>query len=287
MRHVITLSTIPPRFSQIGPTLRSLVRQRARPEAVELYIPQSYRRFPQWGGALPEVPDGVTIIRVEEDLGPATKILPAAKAYRGQGVELIYGDDDRVFSPGWTRTCLALRNDHPGTAICGAGFSIEERYGYRFADTPRPRAVVAPDPHAQLGVHLRRFLKSVSLPGRQGPRLKPQVRRFDRSGHTDIAEGYGGVMVKPEFFDDAAFAIPPVLWAVDDIWLSGTLARRGIPIWADRSLCRVSEVIDTSQHFPLHKAVIDGADRHGANRACIDHMRAVYGIWGGVAVQST
>ena len=99
MRHVITLSTIPPRFSQIGPTLRSLVRQRARPEAVELYIPQSYRRFPQWGGALPEVPDGVTIIRVEEDLGPATKILPAAKAYRGQGVELIYGDDDRVFSP--------------------------------------------------------------------------------------------------------------------------------------------------------------------------------------------
>ena len=38
MRHVITLSTIPPRFAGIGPALRSLVAQRSRPEAVELTI---------------------------------------------------------------------------------------------------------------------------------------------------------------------------------------------------------------------------------------------------------
>ena len=80
MRHVITLSTIPPRFAGIGPALRSLVAQRSRPEAVELYIPRSYRRFPDWGGGLPEVPEGVRIVRVDEDLGPATKILPAARA---------------------------------------------------------------------------------------------------------------------------------------------------------------------------------------------------------------
>mgnify|MGYP001089353844 CR=1 FL=1 len=287
MRHVITLSTIPPRFARIGPTLRSLIRQQARPEAVELYVPRSYRRFPQWGGALPEVPEGVTIVRVDEDLGPATKVLPAARAYRGQGVALIYGDDDRVFSPGWTRTCLELRKDHPGTAICGAGFSIQERYGYRFAEYPLPRAVPGPDPRAQLGVHLRSLMAAAPFPGRRQPRLKAQVLRFSRSGYIDIAEGYGGVLVEPEFFDDASFTIPPVLWAVDDIWLSGTLARRGIPIWADRTLHRVSEVIDTSQHFPLHKAVIEGADRDAANRACIDHMRAHYGIWGGVAIQST
>jgi hypothetical protein len=287
MRHVITLSTIPPRFAQIGPTLLSLLKQKARPEAVELYIPQSYRRFPQWGGALPAVPEGVTIIRVEEDLGPATKVLPAARAWRGQEVELIYGDDDRVFSPHWTATCLALRKDHPTTAICGGGFSIEERYGYRFAEKPMPRAVPAADPRDQLAVHLHSLLRSVALRRNPGPKLKPQIRRFAQSGYTDIAEGYGGVMVRPDFFDDAAFVIPPVLWAVDDVWLSGTLARRGIPIWADKALYKVSEIVDTSLHYPLHKAVLDGASREEANRACIDYMRERYGIWGGVAVQST
>ena len=90
MRYVISLSTIPPRFASVGPCLNALLRQTARPEAVELYIPHSYRRFPQWGGGLPEVPAGVTIVRVDEDLGPATKILPAARAWRGQDVELFF-----------------------------------------------------------------------------------------------------------------------------------------------------------------------------------------------------
>ena len=39
--------------------------------------------FVQPGGGLPEVPEGVRIVRVEEDLGPATKVLPAAQAWRG------------------------------------------------------------------------------------------------------------------------------------------------------------------------------------------------------------
>ena len=101
VRHIITLSTIPPRFAGIGGTLRSLVRQSSRPEAIELYVPAAYRRFPEWGGALPEVPPGVRIIRTPQDFGPATKILPAARAYRGQEVELLYADDDQCYQPGW------------------------------------------------------------------------------------------------------------------------------------------------------------------------------------------
>jgi hypothetical protein len=73
-RYVISLSAIPPRFAHLGPVLDSLLRQRPRAEAVLLYIPKSYRRFPEWDGALPDVPEGVEIRRVEEDLGPATKL---------------------------------------------------------------------------------------------------------------------------------------------------------------------------------------------------------------------
>lgn len=284
MRHVFTLSTIPPRFSGIGPALRSLLAQRSRPEAVELYIPQSYRRFPDWGGGLPEVPEGVRIVRVEEDLGPATKILPAARAWRGTGVELIYVDDDRVYAPDLAQQCLDLRKHHPRTAICASGFGID-RYGYAPPAEPQPRAVRAPDPHQQLGFLLRRLL-AVAVQGKK-PRLAPPWRRFDRSGYLDIAEGLGGVMVQPDFFDEAAFVIPPLLWMVDDIWLSGTFARRGIRIWGDSALHKVRALTDVSLTEPLYKLVVDGAGRRDADRACIDHMRATYGIWGGVAVQRT
>lgn len=285
VRHIITLSSIPPRFDKLGPALTSLLRQSARAEAVELYIPRSYRRFPQWGGALPEVPDGVTIVRVDEDLGPATKVLPAARAWRKQDVELIYVDDDRVFARDWVALCLARRKEHPGMAICGAGFGVE-RFGYRNPEALQPQAIAAIDPRLQLAVALNRLRQSLALPGLK-PKTSGKCQRFARSGHVDIAEGYGGVMVQPGFFDAAAYEIPPILWTVDDVWLSGMMMRRGIPIWADASLCDVREVIDTSLHHPLFKAVIDGAGRHEANRACVDYMRRTFRIWGGAADQST
>jgi hypothetical protein len=51
-----------------------------------------------------------------------------------------------------------------------------------------------------------------------------------KSGYIDILEGWDGVVVRPEFFDDFAWQIPDILWTVDDVWLSGCLERQGIPI---------------------------------------------------------
>lgn len=287
VRHVISLSTIPPRFDKLGPGLRSLLAQTSRPEAVELYIPRSYRRFPKWSGALPEVPEGVTIVRVDEDMGPATKVLPAARAKLGQDVEIIYVDDDRIFAKDWASTCLALRRAHRGVAICGAGFTIETRYGYRYPDAPLPRAVPAPRRRDNLWFQLKRALRSLLPMSRNGGVLKPYFHHFQAAGYVDIAEGYGGVMIRPEFLDDDAWQIPSVAWSVDDIWLSGMMAKKGIRIWAEPALYRVHEIMDVSRHYPLYAAVIEGADRIQANRASIEHMRETYGIWGGVATQST
>jgi len=287
MRHVITLSSIPPRFDRIGPALRSLLRQSSRPEAIELYIPRTYRRFPQWSGTLPQVPEGVRILRVDEDLGPATKILPAARAYRGQAIELIYVDDDHVYDRNWVQTCLDRRRSRPAAAICGSGREIRS-FGCDWVSAgPLP-------PPVRLARSRRELWRALDLVVRQtcaafGKAASAPVlmRRFQTSGYADIAEGFGGVMVQPDFFDDAAHAIPPVLWSVDDIWLSGQLARRGIPIWVDRDLYRRRVVPEASLRYPLFANVIEGADRDTANLACIDHMRRTYGIWGGAAVQST
>lgn len=281
MRHVISLSTIPPRFGAIGPTLRSLVAQSSRPEAVELYIPRSYRRFPQWGGGLPEVPEGVKIVRTDEDLGPATKILPAVRAYRGQDIELLYVDDDIFFPSDWAGRVLKLRRKLPNTALCATALTVNMLGRPWTATDPLPRVVSAPWAHEQFGFQLRRLIAAAKKPDPTKPRLRAWYRKIKRSGYTDIAEGFCGVAIRPEYLDDAVFNIPPVVWAVDDIWISGHLARCGVPIWADRSLERSQVFAEVFQNHALFQTIIDGAGRAEANLACVDYMRATYGIWGG------
>lgn len=287
MRHIITLSSVPPRFPLIGHALKALLAQTSRPEAVELYIPRSYRRFPQWSGNLPEVPEGVRIVRVEEDLGPATKVLPAVRAYRGQNIEILYVDDDVFFAADWAAASLKLRPLHPNTVICAVAVQINE-WGYDWtADDLTPRAVRNRGQKGFFGRYLRRKLRK-AFPRYSGDmRLTAWGSLYKESGYGDVAEGFGGVMVRPDFFDDAVFDIPPVLWAVDDFWLSGHLARRGIPIWVDRSVAKMSMIGDLNEQFALNQAVLDGVDRKAANRACIDYMRETYGIWGGTAAIST
>ena len=283
MRHIISLSTIPPRFAHIGPNLASLVGQKSRPEAVELYIPRSYRRFPQWGGALPQVPEGVTIVRVDEDLGPATKVLPAAKAYRGQHVELLYCDDDYFYAPDWAARFLAARKAHPEAAVCAAANTVASIGRGWSAAAPLPRAVLAPPHVEQIGFHLHRLLALTRKTDASRPRLGHMSRKLDRSGYADIALGFVGVALRPDFLDDAAYTIPPIIWTVDDVWISGHLSRRGIAIWADKGLNRARPVLGVGVRHGLFFSVIEGVDRQTADLACVDHMRATYGIWGGVA----
>jgi len=109
-------------------------------------------------------------------------------------------------------------------------------------------------------------------------RWKP--RKAASSGYVDILEGWGGVLVRPHFFTDAAFDIPDILWTVDDIWLSGQLALNNVPIWLNadgdiRTKGNSDEVRDAS----LRKLVYKGHDRSAANNLCIDYFRENYQIW--------
>ena len=78
---VISLTTIPPRFAYVRECLQSLLAQVADVAAINLYIPQSYKRFVYAESDLPKLPKGVNLRVVDEDLGPATKILPACREY--------------------------------------------------------------------------------------------------------------------------------------------------------------------------------------------------------------
>lgn len=269
---VISLSSVPPRFGRVGATLECLTRQGA--DKVLLYIPRAYRRFPDWDGSLPKVPEGVEIRRVDHDWGPATKVLGAAREFRGQDADILFCDDDQRYAPGWAQRFLALKAAHPDAVICILGF-----HAYHTAEGSTVRAL---QPRAvrrwritDIGFQARYFWQDITK-GRG--LISPPRKVFKRSGYVDCFEGRGGVLVRPEHFDDDAFDIPQVAWAVDDVWLSACVARQGVPIWLQAN---IPDPTDTeAQVFdPLCQAVVDGADRITANRRAVEHVQAAFGLW--------
>lgn len=263
---IITLSTIPPRFHLLKATLASLLDQDLPAQAIHLYIPHSYRRFPDWDGTLPAVPEGVTIRRCEKDLGPATKILPAARDYAGQDVDLLFCDDDKIYDPQWHARFKRARRAHPGSCLVEAGETLPD-----IADSTRPKARL---PRAKRWVkkpfsyRVKRLLSLFTI----------KSSMYANAGYVDILGGHAGVMVKPDWFDATAWEIPPILWTVDDPWLSGHLERRGIPIWLIAELRRTS-VTEASEIDALHNLVEEDHDRVRADIAAVDYMRRTYGVW--------
>lgn len=279
MRHIISLTAVPPRFAMLGPALASLVAQKQRAESIRLYIPLTYRRFAGYAGEVPAVPDGVTIVRVADDLGPATKVLYAARDLRGQAVDIVYGDDDHHYLPDWTQRLLAARAAHPDCAVAACGTSVALLGRPDYAPKPQPQAVKPPSMRHQLGFQVKRLLMGIPHGGRAHLPMNPPFRCIKESGFADVAEGFAGVAISPDFLDDAVFDIPPHLAMVDDIWLSGHLARRGIGIWAEAGANRFCTLRAASSTDALHLQRAEGTQRLEANRACIDHMRREYGVW--------
>lgn len=227
--YVIALSSIPPRLPRLAPVLTRLLAQRPAPARVLLCLPRTWRRFP---GAvnLPALPEGVEVVTVPEDYGPATKALGAAPLLAGRIGRLIYCDDDWLMPPGWAAALLGAQR--AGEAVAATGYGV---------------------------TRLRR----------QGTA---------REGFADVAQGYSGVLVDPAWLCRPDIAPPQAARAVDDIWLSGQLARQGVPIRlapaAREGLAPAYEDAHGLQDTP-----VGGLSRNEANLACADLLTRRYGIW--------
>ncbi len=274
---ILTMSTIPPRFGDVYASLERLRRQTVRPDRIILYVPQRYRRFPDYDGSLPRVPEGVEIRRPDTDFGPASKILHAAEEFKGQDVDILFCDDDVVYPRTWIAAFLRERRRQPEGALAVLGFEAFKLGPATMERQHLPRALNhwrITDVEFQAKMLWYDFRTKFFT----RPTLRPARRMYLRAGYQDIFEGVGGVMVHPDFFDAEAYDIPEVMWTVDDVWLSGMLARRGIPIWVLAH--RYTQVpVKTAGVSALAESVIDGADRHAANKICFDYLRKEYGIW--------
>ncbi|EJL48892.1 hypothetical protein PMI09_05713 [Rhizobium sp. CF122] len=271
---IISLSSIPSRFDKLAPTLNSLVKQNGPIDEIRLYIPKRYRRFPEYDGSLPLVPEGITIVRPDEDMGPASKVLFAARDLRGKSVQILFCDDDKVFPPNWASQLFVAQEERPKECIALIGKDVPTDFAKSSAFFPR--AVRRRKTNMALRARRLRYKLATKFLRMELPRPMPSL--VERGGYVDVLQGLGGVVVRPEFFDDIAYEIPHVLWAVDDYWLSGMLALKGVPIWLPSGL---EEPNPTEAHDvdSLFLATIEGVDRNEANRRCIEYMQTHFNIW--------
>lgn len=274
---LVTLSSIPPRFGLIGPTLEALAAQ-SGVDGVELYLPQGYRRFPDWDGTLPKVPHGVTIHRCDTDFGPATKVLCAVRRHRGDSLRLLFCDDDRDYRPGWAKGLLDEADRYPDRAVALAGWDIAGLSTRSAFGAPRhDRRSRTWD----MAYRVARLKQLLSGQGKAKLSQKPPRRIIAQAGFADVFEGYGGVVVRPDFFDDASFDIPPEAFHVDDVWLSGALARQGIGIWLAADLPE-PKTTEADRQDALYRHRVAEKGRVELDAEAVQLLRTRFGIWGGL-----
>jgi hypothetical protein len=145
---VISLTSIPPRFGQLPRVLGALTGQGA--DRVVLTLPRRWARFAP--APLPALPEGVRVIETETDLGPAGKLLPAARA--NPGADILACDDDWLYAPGWADAFRAARAAAPGAVIAGAHWPTERigraggsvAQGFAGVMVAADLAAITPDP---------------------------------------------------------------------------------------------------------------------------------------------
>ena len=274
---ILSLSTIPPRFEMLGMSLNSLINQKRKADEIHVYIPKTYKRFPEHNFCIPDVPEGVSVKIIDHDYGPATKALPCAKAYRGTNTRIIYGDDDRFADTSWLDNMLKCSDERPEDVIVSSGITLQN-YGLMLKNQnffPRAkRAKVKYDFEYLARRLVQKFFETTTSKSR----IKPARCNYSSSGYVDIALGVGGVSVRADFFDESFFEIPEILWPDDDIWLSGNYLRQGRGIWASNKI-RFPVDSGASNTSGLAFSIINGKDRNKTALDGILYMQELYDIW--------
>lgn len=258
---VVSMTTTANRAPFLQQTLNSILAQTIQPDSIELNIPHSYKRHDLEPVDIKTIPAGFIIFRCE-DYGPATKLLPTLQRYEQQDVIIIYCDDDRIYKSDWIERLLKVHKNNANCCVADEMFDIPY-----FSNQ-----------HLMKRSSLYRLKRVLSL-GLWRPKKK-------KMSYAVIAEGFGGVLVKPQFFDNSVFNIPNEFFLVDDIWFSAKLAERKIPIkfTKRRHSDKSEEVVVDGVYIgredgALFSTSIEGKRRADLNLIAIRFAVENLGIW--------
>lgn len=197
-RVVISLTTVPDRMNSLLYPLISLLDQSVRVDEIQLNIPSRMKRTGQ-EYSIPDYLTSLDNIKIYRtpDYGPSTKLLPTLERESPE-TRIIYLDDDRIYGKYLIEKLLRESLRYPNNAICNWGWKLPADLNYRS--------------HIKWWNLIPTYLRS--------------------TGQVDIMEGCEGCLVQPRFFDDEIFNYtnsPSEAFLVDDIWISGHLARCHVP----------------------------------------------------------
>jgi hypothetical protein len=198
-RVIASLSTVPERIGNLGPTVRSLLKQTRPPDEIVLAIPEfSIREQRPYA-----VPKHVShwprlcVLHCRRDWGPATKFIPIVReeleAGRGDTLIMVV-DDDRVYPRDALEIYLHYNKQLPDAALCFRGAAMPRNLDWRDA----------------------RMIKASEL-------RQPEA--------VAVITGCGSYLIQPRFFDESLWdysQAPQGAFFMDDIWVSGCLTRRKV-----------------------------------------------------------
>ena len=230
-RVIASLSTVPDRIGNLGPTIRSLLKQTRPPDEIVLAIPEFSVRerrpyvVPKYISRLPRV----RVLHCPKDWGPATKFIGAIKDELATGREntlIMVVDDDRLYPRDALETYLHYNQQLPGAALCFRGAAMPRTLDWRDA----------------------RMIKASEL-------RQPEA--------VAVITGCGSYLIQPRFFDESLWdysRAPQGAFFMDDIWISGWLARRNVKryavptslmmrsVWRQRRTLTLHDVPNGRQH---------------------------------------
>lgn len=206
---VISLSVLPARFKHLEPTLSSITDQTLLPEKIIINLPRNFKRDKS-NYVIPDYVNNHPLVEInwiEHDMGPATKILPTIEKFKNEPERLIIVlDDDQIYPHGLVENFVKNSEELPDAAMTMSGWVVPKSFDH--GDKKQIYGAI---------VRIYRRDNSINKPVR-----------------VDCLQGASSFAVKPKFFDNRVFDFdnaPKEAFFVDDIWLSGNLARNQCPVY--------------------------------------------------------
>jgi len=222
-RVIASLTTVPERIGNLGPTIRSLLRQTRPPDEIVLAVPEYSIReerlyaVPKYISRWPRL----RVLRCSKDWGPATKFIPAIQeelaAGRGNTLILVV-DDDRVYPRDALETYLYYSERLPEAALCFRGAAMPSSLDWRDA-------------------------KMIYANELREPR------------RAAVITGCGSYLIQPGFFDESLWdysRAPRGAFYMDDIWISGCLNRRDVKRYVVPASAMMRSVLRQHRTLSLH-----------------------------------
>lgn len=246
-RLIVSFSSLPDRIQQLTPTIRCLLEQTRPPDEIVLALPAFSLRqncayfVPQYLSEFPRL----RILHCEKDWGPATKFIPVIQEEKRAGREetlVMVVDDDRVYPRDAVETFLHYHAQLPEAALC-------------FRGGPMPRSLDWRDS--------RLFFAN-------------EIREPKRVA---VMSGCGSYLLQPRFFDEALWDYsdaPQGAFYMDDIWISGSLDRRGVEKYVVPASGLMRSVVQQMGTMTLHDVP---RGRRENNNEAIAYFRETWNVF--------